>query len=389
MTVHDREAIEALERRTLAPYAVCSADSRGRDVSERPARLRTEFQRDRDRIIHSHAFRKLEYKTQVYVTHAGDVFRTRLTHTLEVAQIARTLARALGLNADLTEAIALAHDLGHTPFGHTGERVLNELLVDHGGFEHNAQSLRVVELLEERFHDRPGLNLTLEVRAGIAKHLTPYDHPVGDRFADDGRPSLEAQLANLSDEIAYNHHDLDDAVGMGLLDVEQLHDVPWVWETWENERRRLPDGTVARHVRNRALGAMLDAVVDDVVDTADRRIRERGIDSPRAVADCPEPIVGYSPAVAERQARLREFLMDQVYQHPITLRMQEKAARFLRGLFDLYLAHPRMLPRAQQQRIEQWGLHRVLTDYLSGMTDRNCLEEYRSHFDPGVTGGPF
>jgi dGTPase len=389
MTLYDRQAIEEMERRTLAPYATRSADSRGRVVAEKPARLRTEFQRDRDRIIHCQSFRKLEYKTQVYVTHEGDHFRTRLTHTMEVAQVARTLARALGLNADLTEAIALAHDLGHTPFGHTGERVLNELLRDHGGFEHNAQSLRLVEVLEERFHDRPGLNLTAEVRAGIARHNTAYDTPVGGAGAGEG-PSLEAQLANLSDEMAYNHHDLDDALGIGLLSPGQLREVPWVWEIWERERGRLPAGVDPKYGRYRALGAMLDAMVDDVVETTDARLGRLEIDSPAVVAACAEPLVGFGPAMADCQARLRAFLMAQVYRHPVTLRMQEKAARFLSRLFNLYLGDPRMLPRPLQARIESGATtHRVVTDYLSGMTDRHCLEDYRSHFDPGAAGGAF
>jgi dGTPase len=386
MTIFDRQAIEATERRTLAPYAVCAADTLGRQVLEHPARLRTEFQRDRDRVLHSQAFRKLEYKTQVYVTHEGDYFRTRLTHTLEVAQIARTLARALGLNADLTEAIALAHDLGHTPFGHTGERVLGELLAGDGGFEHNAQSLRVVEVLEERFHDRPGLNLTFEVRAGIAGHTSAYDAPRPGGYDDGLRPPLEAQLVDVCDEIAYNHHDLDDAIGVGLLSVEQLRDVPWLWEIWQEERRKLPAKIDPQHVRYRALGALMDAMVDDVIDTANDRLTRLGIDSPLAVRQCPEPLATFSPAMAERQAELREFLMAQVYHHPITLRMQEKAARFLRRLFDLYRANPLMLPRQQQARLDRWGLPRVLADYLSGMTDRHCLEEYRSHFDPGTAG---
>jgi dGTPase len=398
MTLNDRLAIERLERATLAPYAAKSADSRGRDAAESPARLRTEFQRDRDRIIHSHAFRCLEYKTQVYVTHEGDYFRTRLTHSMEVAQIARTLARALGLNGDLTEAIALAHDLGHTPFGHTGERVLNELLAGCGGFEHNAQSLRVVELLEERFHDRPGLNLTWEVRAGLAHHATAYDAPpangpqsgdVEDRFESRFRPMLEAQLANLCDEIAYNHHDLDDALGMRLLEVDQLRQVPWLWELWEATRRRLPEAIDPIHLRYRALGALMDAMVDDVVDTSVGRLAAATADSPDAARRHPSMLIGFSEAMAARQGELRAFLMAQVYRHPATLRMQEKAARFFRRLFDLYKSDPRMLPRRQQQRIEAWGLDRVLADYLSGMTDRHCLEEYRSHFDPAAPGGAF
>jgi dGTPase len=394
MPLFDRQAIEDLERRTLAPYATLAADSRGREVPERRDAMRSEFQRDRDRVIHCRAFRKLEYKTQVYVTHEGDFFRTRLTHSMEVAQIARTLARALGLNADLTEAIALAHDLGHTPFGHAGERVLNEALAERGGFEHNEQSLRVVELLEERFHDRPGLNLTWEVRAGIAGHLTPHDRPrpegaFGARYDDGLRPTLEAQVANLSDEIAYNHHDLDDALAMGLLRPDQLREAPWAWEAWEIERHRLPEDADPKHLRHRTMGALMDAMVGDVVRATLEAIERHGVDSAEAARRCPEPLARFSPEMARHQDALRAFLMAEVYRHPVTLRIQEKAARFLRRLYDLYHADPRMLPRDQQRRVEAWGLERVLADYLSGMTDRGCLEDYRSHFDPSSTGAAF
>jgi dGTPase len=383
MSVVDRNAYEAIEDRILAPYATRSAQSRGREVAEQPDRLRTEFQRDRDRILHCAAFRKLEYKTQVYVTHEGDYFRTRLTHTLEAAQIARTLARSLGLNPDLTEAVALAHDLGHTPFGHTGEAVLRELLKADGGFEHNAQSLRVVEVLEERFHDRPGLNLTWEVREGIAHHSTAYDKPEVNRYMQDGRqPSLEAQLVDLADEIAYNHHDLDDALQMGLLTPEQLDEIGWLGELWREARASLPDKTSIEQVKNRFLGRLLDRTVNDLLDATGRALEAAGVDSPEAARARGGRLVGFSASMGPRHAALREFLQRRVYNHPATLRMQTKAARFLTRLFQLYLEKPELLPLKHQQRIPSCGLKRVLTDYLSGMTDRYCVEEYILNFEP-------
>ncbi|OPZ07399.1 MAG: Deoxyguanosinetriphosphate triphosphohydrolase [candidate division BRC1 bacterium ADurb.BinA292] len=376
-----REDLERLEGELLAPYAQHSAQSRGREAPEPPDPYRTEFQRDRDRIIHSSAFRKLEYKTQVYVTHEGDFFRTRLTHTIEVAQIARTLAQRLGLNPDLTEAIALAHDLGHTPFGHTGETVLDELMREEGGFEHNAQSLRIVELLEERFHDRPGLNLTWEVRAGIAQHSTAYDRPEITRYHE-GSASLESRIADLSDEIAYNNHDIDDALDMGLLHVEQLREVPWVWAIWESVCRDYPADVPPRILKFRALGRLMETMIGDVLTHTSRRLDELRPRSPGDAAQCDPRLADFSPAMREGQVQLREFLMRNVYRHPTTLKMQMKAARFLKRLFLLYEESPELLPLKYQSRVAAFGLRRVITDYLSGMTDRYCLEEYMTHFEP-------
>jgi dGTPase len=374
-----RTTLEDQEDQRLAPYAQRSRNSRGREVSERLDRLRTEFQRDRDRILHCSAFRKLEYKTQVYVTHEGDYFRTRLTHTLEVAQIARTVARSLALNQDLVEAIALAHDLGHTPFGHIGETVLDELLAAEGGFEHNAQSLRVVELLEDRFVDRPGLNLTWEVRAGIAQHSHATDRPEVSRYLRGQLPSLEAQVVDVADEIAYNHHDLDDALAMGLLQVEQFDAMPWLAALWQ---RAEAGGGQRDHIKFRALGAMMDHLVHNLLEHTSHELMRRHIDSPEAAITASTWAVGFSPEVKHEQTALRDFLMSHVYRHPITLRMQSKAARFLKSLFQLYREEPELLPLPLQQRAEQWGLPRVITDYLSGMTDRHCLEEYLAHFEP-------
>lgn len=382
MSVVTRQFLEEQEFELLAPYAVKSAEAGAREVGERPDHLRTEFQRDRDRILHCSAFRKLEYKTQVYVTHEGDFFRTRLTHTLEVAQIARTVARCLRLNTDLTEAIALAHDLGHTPFGHTGEKVLGELLAAEGGFEHNAQSLRVVEVLEDRFHDRPGLNLTWDVRAGIAHHSTATENPTVSRYLDGQQPSLEGQLVDLADEIAYNHHDIDDALTMGLLQENDLQAVDWVWEIWQDERQRLSPETATKYGKYRALGALMNLLVTDLVETTQARLEQNRIESPRRVIENPLRLMAFSESMQRNQAELRQFLMENVYQHPLTLRMQTKAAGFLHRLFNHYEQKAQLLPLAFQANIERWGLRRVLTDYLSGMTDRALIEDYMAHFDP-------
>lgn len=377
-----RDDLEAREDSALAPYAQRSRATAGREAPEAPDLLRTEYQRDRDRILHCTAFRRLEYKTQVYVTHEGDFFRTRLTHTLEVAQIATTLARGLGLNPELTEAIALAHDLGHTPFGHTGEAVLNELLGDDEGFEHNAQSLRLVELLEERYHDRPGLNLTWEVRAGIAAHSRATQRPEVARYNDAPQALLEAQLVDLADEIAYNHHDIDDAVGMGLLTLEDLREVTWLWDLWQAEWTKFPDDLAPEHRKGRALAALMDGMVFDVLQHVAGELARHGIDSPQAVRRHPTRLISFSPAMAPGQQELRAFLRQRVYRHPLTLRMQTKAGEFFRKLFIWFYEHPELLPLALQPRIEQWGLKRVLVDYLSSMTDRHCLETYVAHFEP-------
>jgi dGTPase len=366
----------------LAPYAMRSERTRGRAHPIAPDRFRTEFQRDRDRIIHCAAFRKLEYKTQVYVIHEGDYYRTRLTHTLEVAQIGRTLARALGLNPDLTEAIALSHDLGHTPFGHSGEAALAKLLP--GGFEHNRQSLRVVEVLEERHHEHPGLNLTWEVREGIAKHATQYDSPDGAGFDPESPPTLEAQICDLADEIAYNHHDIDDAMKMGLIEEDQLRSVEWVWAIWSEQRKRMPEGVRAKFVKFRAIGGMMDATIGDAIESTQRAIASRGIDSPEAVRKAGGRLADFSPAMKERLAELRAFLLENVYLHPHVARMQSKAEGFVRRLFEWYRSNPKLLPIKYHARIERDGAERAIADYISGMTDSFCMAEYRRAFEPSV-----
>ena len=382
--MRNREAYEKFEDENLAPYACRTIHSQGREYDIKPCHIRTDFQRDRDRVIHSGAFRRLEYKTQVYVIHEGDYYRTRLTHTLEVAQIARTLSRALGLNVDLTEAVALAHDLGHTPFGHAGEAALDRMMKDTGGFEHNRQGIRIVEKLENRYADIPGLNLTYEVREGIAKHQTSYDEPQTARFDPRLAPTLEAQLVDLADELAYNHHDLDDAMKMGLVEPGMLAEVPWVEELQRKAEAATPRTSSAHDTwsRNRLIGWMIDLAVADVLDTTEANIREAGVESLDEVRACGRRLASFSNEARERNSRLRVFLMEHVYRHPHVVRMTRKGERFLESLFHLYHENPRMLPKHYQERIEPDGLVQVIGDYLSGMTDRFCLEEYARSFLP-------
>ncbi|GAB4320500.1 MAG: deoxyguanosinetriphosphate triphosphohydrolase [Candidatus Sumerlaeia bacterium] len=381
-----RGEMEAIEKATLAPYATLSSNSRGRDYPISPDRLRTEFQRDRDRIIHSTAFRRLKHKTQVFMINEGDYYRTRITHTMEVAQVSRTLARALGLNADLAEAIALAHDLGHTPFGHAGEAAFKALLADVGGFEHNEQSLRVVEYLEERYPDIPGLNLTWEVREGIIKHETEYDSPrLDERFCPDESPSLESQLVDLADEIAYNTHDIDDAVKMGLITLDDLAEgVPWLGEIIAEEEKSLTRGAREKFLVYRTTGRLYDLFAMDLLTTTRRTIRRHKIRSLRDARRHPERIVSFSSGLIEQNRQLKDFMMRRVYRHPKTITMSTKAQKFIEELFHLYLNHPDQLPWKYQARIERDGLKQVIRDYIQGMTDRFLQEEYKRAFAPQI-----
>ncbi len=373
---------EALEEQTLAPYAMKSRMTRGRDYPIVGDGIRTDFQRDRDRIIHCAAFRKLEYKSQVYFIHEGDYYRTRLTHTLEVAQIGRSLARNLRLNVDLAEAIALAHDLGHTPFGHSGERALRRLMADHGGFEHNAQGLRVVEQLERRYPEFPGLNLTWEVREGIIKHTTCYDHPAANRFDPDLSPTLEAQVIEIADEIAFNSHDIDDALAMGLIEAEDLREVPWLWELWERARTACPDARSGDRIKYRALGQLIEMQMLDALKATEANLEQAGIRSIEDVRAARQRLVTFSSVVAANSALLRDFLMRRVYRHPRVVRMVTKAEEFIERLFNLYCRVPEQLPFDCQAQIEADGVHRVIADYISGMTDRFLLEDYARAFEP-------
>ncbi|BAU46638.1 deoxyguanosinetriphosphate triphosphohydrolase [Sulfurifustis variabilis] len=370
----------------LAPYAATEATSRGRQHAEPPPRFRSEYQRDRDRIIHCAAFRRLEYKTQVFVNHEGDLFRTRLTHSIEVAQIGRSIARALGLNEDLTEAISLAHDLGHTPFGHTGQDALNECMRDFGGFEHNLQSLRVVDLLEERYAEFPGLNLTFEAREGILKHCS-VKHArdlgeLGRRFLEKRQPGLEAQLANVADEIAYNNHDVDDGLRSGLLTVEQLREVRSFNEHYEAVDRRYPALPPRRRIYE-TIRRMIDVVVTDLIEESRRRIGAAGVASIEEVRCQPAPLIGYGHDVGELTLGLKRFLRQNLYAHPRVKEVSAKAAKTVQDLFNAYRHDIRLLPPQYQDRIVQSDLTndeayraRVIADYIAGMTDRYAIREH-------------
>jgi dGTPase len=359
-----REQMEATERAILAPFAQKSGDSRGRKYREQSHVYRTEFQRDRARIIHSRAFRRLEYKTQVFLNGTGDHLRTRLTHSIEVASISRTIARALALNEDLAEAIALAHDLGHTPFGHSGEEVLAECMRDHGGFEHNRQSLRVVELLENAYPDFPGLNLTFEVREGLQKHERK-----------DGFPSLEAQIANLADEITYYSHDLDDAVDFEILSAAQLAEN----EVWQRSQQHVlthyPDAREPE-LHKLIIRDIIDVQVQDVVTTSAKSISAANVRSADEVRKQPAPLIRYSDQLHEVNVALRKFLYANVYYHPRVAEVNRRACEMLKKVFESYVANPRQLGEVATERLEQEGLHRTICDYVAGMTDRYLIEEY-------------
>ncbi|MBI3091632.1 MAG: deoxyguanosinetriphosphate triphosphohydrolase [Candidatus Tectomicrobia bacterium] len=374
-----RQEYETSEAQRLAPYAVHSGASRGRKFPEPEHPYRTAFQRDRDRIVHSSAFRRLEYKTQVFVYHEGDYYRTRLTHSMEVAQISRTIARVLRLNEELAETVALSHDLGHTPFGHCGERVMAELMKEFGGFEHNRQSLRVVEVLEHRYPNFPGLNLTWEAREGILMHAPVHDHP--DFSATHAHPSLEAQIADLADEIAYNNHDIDDGLKSNLLTLEQLEEV----ELWQEAYRATFDallGQPPRVIQHQTVRRLINELTTDLVEETAHRIVVDGVETVDDVRGASRRIAGFSPEMQSKAQCLKEFLYRNMYQHFRVVRMGEKAGRILRQLFEAYIANPEQLPPNIKQRLEEDALHTVVCDYLAGMTDRYALEEYKKLFDP-------
>ena len=375
----------------LAPYAAHDEQSRGRRYPEPKPDFRSEFQRDRDRIIHSNAFRRLVYKTQVFVNHEGDLYRTRITHSIEVAQIARSIARALRLNEALTEAICLAHDLGHTPFGHAGQEALNECMRPYGGFEHNLQSLRVVDELEERYAEFPGLNLTFECREGILKHCS-LRHArelgeLGERFIHRRQPSLEAQIANLADEIAYNNHDVDDGIRAQLIDIRDLCEVSLFRRQYDIVTAAYP-GLGERRLVHEVVRRMINYVVVDLIRTTQARLEEvrpRSIDEVRARS---EPLVGLSDAVHAEHMELKQFLRQRVYRHYKVLRMTSKARRVLRELFQALFEDINLMPPEHRQAAERAekehgtaGRARAVADYVAGMTDRYAILEHRRLFD--------
>jgi dGTPase len=368
----------------LAPFAAHPERSRGRRHVELAAQSRSEFQRDRDRIVHCTAFRRLEYKTQVFVNHEGDLFRTRLTHSLEVAQIARGIARNLRLDEDLIEAIALAHDLGHTPFGHAGQDALNEVMQPYGGFEHNLQSLRVVDELEERYGGFNGLNLTFETREGILKHCS-LDNArrlgeLGQRFLERRQPTLEAQIANLADEIAYNNHDVDDGLRSGLLGLEQMEATPFFGRYAAQVREAFP-GIAARRLIHETTRRMINALVEDLIAETRRRIDASGVASLEAVRAA-GPLVAFSAPMRAEADELKRFLFENLYRHFQVMRMTVKSQRIVRELFGAFHAEPRLLPAEHGLRVDADG-PRAIADYVAGMTDRYAIREHRRLFTVG------
>ncbi len=376
-----RADFEQIEREKLASFAQKSGDSAGREHPEPRHPFRTEYERDRSRIIHSRAFRRLEYKTQVFLNGQGDHLRTRLTHTMEVASISRTIARALGLNEDLTEAIALAHDLGHSPFGHSGEEVLHEMMREHGGFEHNTQSLRIVELIEQKYPRFTGLNLSWEVREGLKKHAKFYDPP---EPSEDGAkffcPSLEAQIANLADEITYYSHDLDDGLDFALITPRQLSELE-VWDESYAEVRASFPKLRAKELHSYVIRCIIDRQVQDVIATSDELIATADVQSADDVRRQKKPLIRYSLPLLAGNKKLRRFLYKNLYYHPRVAGVNQRACVMLKKVFEAYLAEPELLGAATARRVKHDGLHRTVCDYLSGMTDRYLLGEHARLID--------
>jgi len=372
-----RQELEQIERQILAPYAQFSGDSRGRKYREAPPEWRTQYQRDRDRVIHSRAFRRLEYKTQVFLNGTGDHFRTRLTHTMEVAAISRNLASALRLNTDLAETIALAHDLGHSPFGHKGETVLNQLMKGHGGFEHNRHSLRIVEELEQKYPDFHGLNLSWEVREGLAKHETSFDQPGAKKEFTARNPSLEAQIANLADEITYYSHDLDDGLDSELLSERDLSRHVRLWKQAaklvKKEHGPLPDECRRYFI----IRTIIDLQIRDVVENSERLIRAAGAQSSDDVRRFPRRLIQHSPERRNENLELRRYLYKNLYFNPVVHKPHIRAKRMLRDLFRYYLRHPKEIGAQARKRVRRDGLHRALCDYIAGMTDRYAALEHQ------------
>ncbi len=378
--IYSRSHLEELEDKQLAPYGVRSKNTKGRQYPDEEPDYRTVFQRDRDRILHTTAFRRLEYKTQVFINYEGDYYRTRLTHTLEVTQIGRTIARALGANEDLVEAICLAHDLGHPPFGHSGEVVLARLMKDHGGFDHNKHSFRIVTQLENRYPEHPGLNLSWEVLEGIVKHETEYDVADASDFDPELRGTLEAQITNIADEMAYTAHDLDDGLRSGMINAGMLSGMP-LWEVlvesihWKGvELDEMP--------RHRLIRRLIGMAVTDIISHTDENIRKSGAGSVLELQQLDHNVVGFSEEDRYRTRELKDFLYKKLYRHHRVVRMAVKAERIVTDLFNAYVSEQTMLPPHIQAWIEDRGLERAVCDYIAGMTDRYAIDEHRKLFDP-------
>lgn len=377
-----RAQLENLEDKNLAPYACRSGLSKGRVYPEDEPEYRTAFQRDRDRVLHTTAFRRLEYKTQVFFNYEGDYYRTRLTHTLEVAQIGRTIARSLGANEDLVEAICLAHDLGHSAFGHSGEITLARLMREHGGFDHNRQSLRIVTILEQRYPDFPGLNLTWEVREGIVKHESEYDISDASEYNSELRGHLEAQIANVADELTYTAHDLDDGLRSGMITTRMLEGIT-LWEiVIESVGAR--DAEIDERTRHRLIRRLIGMEVSDLIHNTHLRLRDSNVRSVEELQSLPYNVVGFSEEMHRHNRQIKDFLYANLYRHYRVVRMAVKAERIICDLFNAYRAELDILPHHVQLQVEDYGLERTICDYIAGMTDRFAVNEHRKLFDPLV-----
>ena len=374
-----REKYEKREEACLAGYAMCAGRSKGRTHKEERCHLRTDFQRDRDRVVHSEAFRRLEYKTQVFVNHEGDYYRTRLTHTLEVAQVTRGIARSLCLNEDLAEAIALSHDLGHTPFGHSGEAALNEMMKDFGGFEHNHQSYRVVTVIEHRYPKFRGLNLTFELLEGIAKHSSEYDSPNIEDIIDVGYPTLESQVVNVADEIAYINHDVDDGLESGLITLKQLDDIS-LWNRVHAKAIRGLSKETPKVRKKETIRALIGLFVRDVIDEAELQIAKNKLVTIEDVRERGSKIMRFSPTLTKEAKELKSFLFQNLYRHQRVAGMSATSKRVVKELFEAYSSKPTLMPLSFQEKIPEYSKERIICDYIAGMTDRFALEEHRKLF---------
>ena len=377
--IYTRQQLEEYESQTLASYAVHSKDSKGRLHPEEEADFRPRFQRDRERILHTTAFRRLEYKTQVFINHEGDYYRTRLTHTLEVAQIGRSVARSLGLNEDLVETICLAHDLGHPPFGHSGESALSRLMKDFGGFNHNSQSLRIVTMLEARYPDFAGLNLSWEVLEGMVKHETDYDIAEAKQFNPELRGHLEAQIANLADDLAYTSHDLDDGLRSGMITPNQLDGIA-LWEIINESIGRRRSETLDSLSRHQIIRRLINFEVTDLIQSTDRYLRRSNVKTALDVQKLPFNVAGFSEDMYRRNRELKDFLFSNLYRHYRVVRMAAKSEIIVTELFNIYQANPKTLPTEVQESIPERGLERTICDYIAGMTDRFAIDEYKRLF---------
>ncbi|HZU87087.1 MAG TPA: deoxyguanosinetriphosphate triphosphohydrolase [Anaerolineaceae bacterium] len=375
-----RQDIEAFEDRNLAPYGMRSKNSKGRQFPEEEPDFRTCFQRDRDRILHTTAFRRLEYKTQVFINYEGDYYRTRLTHTLEVAQIGRTIARSLGANEELVESICLAHDVGHPAFGHSGEITLARLMRDYGGFDHNKQSLRIITFLERRYPDFNGLNLSWEVLEGIVKHETEYDRSDARDFNPDVRGNLEAQITNVADEMAYTAHDLDDGLRSGMITPQMLGGID-LWEIL-SDRAGYRGGALDELTRHVIIRKLIGITVTDLVQNTDQRLRQSGVRSVEELQRMSQNVVGFSEEMHRRNRQLKDFLYNNLYRHYRVVRMAMKAEKIITDLFQTFQSEPNSLPKHVQSLIPERGLERTLCDYIAGMTDRYAIEEHQKMFAP-------